>query len=297
MALRDDTDFLELAGGTMTGQIDMGGLKIVNLDDPNDPQDAATKFYVDNQLGLSSGVLAGDGLYGTLFTGLNVGQGTGIIVNPNDVELDTTFTDARYYTQTVLADTTDGSEGAALIGTEPKPGLNNETTVEGVFEFLNQHIAYLTRRFRQDISAWNLEIDLSEPVGDRAVRRIVNSVEVAEFKTGVDSSIFKDVLLPPDFDGNMPMTLYVSMAKETAGAGVIDMALAWQHQRTPGFTSDVTVAFSPGNNTDVQTIQWVIPAGAFQALDTITLRLKRKGTSGVDTFNDAAHFFAAYMTQ
>jgi hypothetical protein len=39
---------LELAGGTMTGEINMGSDKITNLLDPTNAQDAATKAYVDN---------------------------------------------------------------------------------------------------------------------------------------------------------------------------------------------------------------------------------------------------------
>ena len=42
-----DGRFLELAGGTMTGEINMGSDKITNLLDPTDPQDAATRAYVD----------------------------------------------------------------------------------------------------------------------------------------------------------------------------------------------------------------------------------------------------------
>ena len=43
-----DGRYLELAGGTMTGEINMGSDKITNLLDPTNAQDAATKAYVDN---------------------------------------------------------------------------------------------------------------------------------------------------------------------------------------------------------------------------------------------------------
>jgi len=45
--------YLPLAGGTMTGAIDMGGFGITSLLDPVLAQDAATKFYVDAALGTS----------------------------------------------------------------------------------------------------------------------------------------------------------------------------------------------------------------------------------------------------
>lgn len=43
-----DGRYLELSGGTMTGEINMGSDKITNLLDPTNAQDAATKAYVDN---------------------------------------------------------------------------------------------------------------------------------------------------------------------------------------------------------------------------------------------------------
>lgn len=70
-ALGDDPNFattittsiatkLPLAGGTMTGVIDMGTNKITGLGNPTAAQDAATKTYVDtNFLGLSGGTMTG----------------------------------------------------------------------------------------------------------------------------------------------------------------------------------------------------------------------------------------------
>ena len=50
--LTEDLDgrYLELAGGTMTGEINMGSDKITNLLDPTNAQDAATKQYVDDSV-------------------------------------------------------------------------------------------------------------------------------------------------------------------------------------------------------------------------------------------------------
>lgn len=52
--------FLPLSGGTMTGQIDMGSHKIVNLTNPTNPQDAATKAYADAIAGGFTVILAAD---------------------------------------------------------------------------------------------------------------------------------------------------------------------------------------------------------------------------------------------
>lgn len=49
-------DALPLAGGTMTGPIDMGGNIIANLSEPMADGDAATKGYVDSQIGSGSGI-------------------------------------------------------------------------------------------------------------------------------------------------------------------------------------------------------------------------------------------------
>lgn len=48
-------DALPLAGGTMTGPIDMGGNIIANLGEPMADSDAATKEYVDSQIGTGTG--------------------------------------------------------------------------------------------------------------------------------------------------------------------------------------------------------------------------------------------------
>lgn len=45
-----DSTKLPLAGGTMTGNIDMNAQKIVNLTNPSAPQEAATKDYVDSTI-------------------------------------------------------------------------------------------------------------------------------------------------------------------------------------------------------------------------------------------------------
>ena len=291
MALEADTDFLRLSGGTMSGTITMGGNSITGLPlTPTLASDAASKDYVDAFAAAASG--AGDGLFDS-GGAHNVGAGTGIIVNADDIELDLTFTDGRYHTQTELNSTTSSVEGADLIGTDTKTGLGSATTVEEALTYLDTNLPFDLVRFRQDISVWNLEITTPS-----AVRTIVNDVEIARFADGEDAAIYKDLLLPPDFDGSVAMTLYASFAKETAAVGVVRIALATQDQGTPGFSANDAKSFDLGSITDVGVVSWTIAGGTFSALDTITLRLTRLAFSDVtDTFATGVDFFAALLTQ
>lgn len=54
---------LPVAGGTMTGNINMGGMWVYGLSEPNNPSDAATKKYVDGKRVAYTAVL------GTSWTG------------------------------------------------------------------------------------------------------------------------------------------------------------------------------------------------------------------------------------
>lgn len=291
MALEAATDYLLLTGGVMTGNIDMTTNRIIDLGDPINPQDAATKNYVDINL-----AVAGDGMIKTGNTLDVVNTDTSITVLANEILVNTTWldthTDARYYTQTELGDTTDTTEGASLIGTEAKANLGGADTVEEALDYIDANLPLISSRFSQDISVWNL--DITSPTASRA---IVNGVEVARFANAESDSVYKDLLLPFDFDNTNDMTVYIALAKETAAVGNVRMALAWQHQRTPGFSADVAVTFTPGTVTDVGTISWVIPAGGFLPLDVLTLRLTRLGSDGLDSYAGSADLFAANITQ
>ena len=48
---------LPVAGGTMTGNINMGGMWVYGLSEPNNPSDAATKNYVDGKRATYTGTL------------------------------------------------------------------------------------------------------------------------------------------------------------------------------------------------------------------------------------------------
>lgn len=293
MALETAADYLLLAGGTMAGALDMGTTnKIINLAEPTLAQDAATMNYVDTNV-----AVAGAGMTKTGST-LNVigNADTSITVNADDIQLNTTFTDARYdaryHLQTELNSTTAASEGAALVGTDTKTGLNNATTVEVALTHLDTEVPAIKARFREAIDHWNT-------ADANVTDATVNGVLVDRFANAVDAYIYKDFLLPPDFDGTADMTFYIAIAKETSAAGNIQLGLAWQHQRAPGFTVDSEVTFTPGltSAVDSTTHNWVIAGGTFQALDVITLRFVRLGTSGSDTYTAGVDFFGAFITQ
>jgi hypothetical protein len=64
--------YLALAGGTMSGEIDMGNNYITNVLDPNGGQDAATKNYVDTSLAAVGSITFPTGDYDLLTETLNL---------------------------------------------------------------------------------------------------------------------------------------------------------------------------------------------------------------------------------
>lgn len=294
-ALNDDTDYIRVDGtNEMAANLDMGASvtnRIVNLDDPVDPQDAATKAYVDVTVISSND--AGDGLTRT-GTVLDVGAGTGIIVDATNVNLDTTYTDTLYYQKTILNDDSPSAPGGSLIGTEDKENLGNATTVEDALEYLNNNWPVATSSVRMELTlTWNLDVGAPNVVVDT-----FNDVEVARFVSGDDVAIYRDLMLPPDYDNTRDLTLYGSFKKETSTSGTAVLALATQHQRLPftSFTADDTITFSFADD-EVHVVSWTIPGSLFEPLDTVTLRLSRLGTSGSDDHVTGMDFLASYLIQ
>jgi len=292
MAVETAADYLALAGGAMTGDIDMATNTISDLSDPVLAQDAATMNFVELNL-----AVAGDGMV-KIGNEIDVVGGDGITANADDIELDLVFldahTDALYYTQTQLADTTDSTEGASLIGTETKVGLSNATTVEAALDYIDTTLPFVLTKFSQGLS-WNINITAPSPV-----YVIVDTIQVTQFAENEDGSAYSDFLLPIDFDTTKEMTVYLSMAKSSVVAGNVSVALAWQHQRVPGFTSNSLIVFAPGTTTvpDASTLIWTIPASTFLPLDVVTLRVQRLGTdNGNDTYTDTVNLFAGHITQ
>ncbi len=291
MATEDATDFLPLIGGTMIGQIDMSGFKIVDLPDPTtgNDQDAATKKYVDDSIG--AGAVAGAGMVqtGPTFDVVNV-DGS-ITVNANDIELNTVFTDARYYTQTLLGATVDG-EGSGLIGVSTKTGLGNATTVEEALDNIDVELPHALTRFSLDmVQVWNLDVGAPNTIVDT-----VNDVEIARFPDGDSVAIYKDFFLPPDFDETRALTFFAMFAKETATTGTVQHALAFQTQRILGFGADDVKTYSD-NDIDVHILTWTIPSGVWEPLDFVTFRLSRLGAGVGDTHVTGSDFFGAYLAQ
>lgn len=119
-----DGRYLELSGGTMTGEINMGSDKITNLLDPTNDQDAATKAYVDGLV--EGGLTFKDGFNantGAIDGGGNLTSGgTRVAVSVGDYYVVTTagdfYGDSSYpltVGDSVIAKE-DAAAGASVIG-------------------------------------------------------------------------------------------------------------------------------------------------------------------------------------
>ena len=119
-AINDDANFsttitnsiatkLPLAGGTMTGAIDMGTSKITNAGDPTALQDLATKNYTDTQDALKLS-LTGGTMSGAIAMGTNTISGL-----PNPTANDQAANKA--YTDSILGSATAASASAAAAAT------------------------------------------------------------------------------------------------------------------------------------------------------------------------------------
>ncbi len=133
-----DPIYLNRIGDQMAGDLDMNSNRIINLASPPlATTDAVTKAYVDAQVASAGDIEDIDGGAGlTCSPGacdsgnvtLDIGAGTGIIVNADDIALDTTYTDARYFN--VTGDTMSGDidlNGNKILNL-PAPTLANDLT-------------------------------------------------------------------------------------------------------------------------------------------------------------------------
>ena len=129
-ALGDDANFsstittsiatkLPLAGGTMTGAIEMGTSKITGLGDPTSAQDAATKTYVDTadatKLALAGGTMSGA-----------VAMGTNKITGMGDPTADQDAA-TKSYVDDILGSATSAADSAAAAATSASNASTSES--------------------------------------------------------------------------------------------------------------------------------------------------------------------------
>ena len=133
-ALGDDANFsttitnsiatkLPLAGGTMTGAIDMGTSKITNAGDPTNTQDLSTKNYTDTQDALKLN-LSGGTMSGAIAMGNNTVSGV-----PNPTANDQVANKA--YTDSILGSATSAATSATAAANSAAAALTSEQAAAG----------------------------------------------------------------------------------------------------------------------------------------------------------------------
>lgn len=305
MADEDAVDYLAKAGGVMNGSIDMNGNLITSVLSPVNVNDAANKAYVDAQV--AAGVTAGAGLTKTGAVLDIVATDSSITVSPDSIALNTTFTDARYNTKTLLQSSILGSEGGTLVGTSIKSGLGNADTVEEALAFINNYFINSLPKFSIDLTAiWNR--DIGTPNVNRGA---IRDSEVAIFVSAEDSAIYADFIIPTGVDTTLPMTFYANFAKEDSNTGGVVFGLSYQYQRpnvapanypsrgpAPNwdFTTNASQTFVNADDL-IHTLSWTIPGNTFEPLDTVTIRLSRLTSDVSDTYAGDVNLFTTLITQ
>jgi hypothetical protein len=140
---------LNLTGGTMSGAINMGGNLITNVTDPSSAQDAATKAYVDAQIGGAYLPLAG----GTMSGVINMNSfGITNLVDPTDPQdaatknyVDTVATGLTVQPAVFAATTANlagytYANGVLGVGATLTAGSNGAFAVDGTSPALNARI-------------------------------------------------------------------------------------------------------------------------------------------------------------
>lgn len=179
--------YLPLAGGTMSGQINMGSNKIVSMTDPTAAQDAATKNYVDAALAALNpadavyAATAGSNIPGTYLNGV---AGVGA-----------TFTTTS--TATFTLDGTTPPLNSRILIKDQSSGFQN-----GVYVFTVLPVGGVSGSVFTRASDYNTASDMNSagliPVINGTVNALSSWQQVATITTvGVDSLVFTEFTANP----------------------------------------------------------------------------------------------------
>lgn len=140
--------------------------------------------------------------------------------------------------------------------------------------------------FSQEISNdWSLD------VGTAPIENVVLGIEACTFSSGIDSGMYKDIVLSANFDSSTPVTLLTKWAFENVGTGIAEIGLIYQINGG-GFNAPVILTTLDPTNTAIQNLTWNVNISAGPG-DILSFGIIRYGESQPDTCTVPVSFLGA----